>query len=204
MRISYYRKTSRELKRLTSIARTPMYDWFSCTLDGLSTVRAYALAQTFQLENAARSDEANKMQYMQKICDRWLGTRLEMMGNLLCFIAMLLGVMARGQMAGAYIGMALASSMRLARTVNYAVRWFTQLESEMTSVERVLHFSDLPTEPYYSPDGAAKRSGGSAVWTPSDGRVEFARVGMRYRPDLPLVCAPGNIHTSHRKALKNV
>ena len=180
-----------------------MYDWFSCTLDGLSTVRAYALAQTFQLENAARSDEANKMQYIQKICDRWLGTRLEMMGNLLCFIAMLLGVMSRGQVPGAFIGMALASSMRLARTVNYAVRWFTQLESEMTSVERVLHFSDLKTEPYYSPTGAAKRKDGvrerydSTTWTPahysnwtlSDGRVEFTHVGMRYRPDLPLVPA---------------
>ena len=41
-----------------------------------------------------------------------------------------------------------ASSMRLARTVNYAVRSLTQLESEMTSVERVLHFADLPIEQY--------------------------------------------------------
>ena len=106
------------------------------------------MSETFTAENSERSDEANKMQYIQKICDRWLGTRLEMMGNLLCFFAMLLGITARGDTAGAYIGLALASSMRLARTVNYAVRSLTQLESEMTSVERVLHFADLPIEQY--------------------------------------------------------
>jgi ABC-type multidrug transport system fused ATPase/permease subunit len=94
---NYYRRTSRELKRLSSIARSPMYDWFSCTLDGLSTIRAHDMSATFTAENSERSDEANKMQYIQKICDRWLGTRLEMMGNLMCFVAMLLGVAARGQ-----------------------------------------------------------------------------------------------------------
>ena len=36
---------------------------------------------------------------------------------------MLLGVAARGKTSGAFIGLALASSMRLARTVNYAVRF---------------------------------------------------------------------------------
>jgi hypothetical protein len=32
-----------------------------------------------------------------------------MMGNLLCFFAMLLGITTRGDTAGAYIGLALAS-----------------------------------------------------------------------------------------------
>ena len=178
---NYYRKTSRELKRLSSIARSPMYDWFSCTLDGLSTIRAHDMAETFTTENSERSDEANKMQYIQKICDRWLGTRLEMMGNLLCFVAMLLGVAARGEISGAYIGLALASSMRLARTVNYAVRTFTQLESEMTSVERVLHFADLETERYVGEERSGQQ------WPPPDGTLEMEHVDMRYRPGLPLV-----------------
>lgn len=124
----YYRRSSRELKRLASIARSPMYDWFSCTLDGLETIRAYGLAEAFAAESSRRSDEANKLQYIQKVCDRWLGTRLEMIGNCLCFAAMLLGVLARGSVAGAFLGLSLASSMRLARTVNYCVRNFTQVE----------------------------------------------------------------------------
>ena len=94
---------------LNNHARNNRYDWFSCTLDGLSTIRAHEMSETFTAENSERSDEANKMQYIQKICDRWLGTRLEMMGNLLCFFAMLLGITARGDTAGAYIGLALAS-----------------------------------------------------------------------------------------------
>ena len=184
----YYRRSSRELKRLSSIAKSPMYDLFSCTLDGLPTIRRCGLAEPFIRENAARSDEANKMQYMQKICDRWLGTRLEMVGNLLCYVAMLLGVTARGSVAGAYIGLSLASSMRLARTVNYTVRQFTQLESEMTSVERIIHYTSLPYEHTHvrTLTGAAGEEEAPA-WPPTKGTVTFEGVQLRYRRELPLV-----------------
>eukprot|EP01051_Picozoa_sp_SAG22_P004636 SAG22_NODE_254_length_13588_cov_10.695678_4_plen_394_part_00 len=167
-------------------------------LDGLETIRAYGLGESFAAESAQRSDEANKLQYIQKICDRWLGTRLEMIGNVLCFAAMLLGVLARGEVAGAYIGLSLASSMRLARTVNYCVRNFTQMEAEMTSVERMLHYCSVQTERYLGRgELAAAGAGGwpagvggsDSGWPPplGDSRVEFDRVELRYRPDLPLV-----------------
>lgn len=38
----YYRATSRELRRLDSVARSPIYSSFTETLDGSSTIRAFA------------------------------------------------------------------------------------------------------------------------------------------------------------------
>ena len=51
----------------------------------------------------------------------------------------------------------------MARSINYSLRTFTQAESEMTSVERVLHFAtSLPEERYGRrwPPAADGRSGG--------------------------------------------
>ena len=66
------------------------------------------------------------------------------------------------------------------------MRQFTQLESEMTSVERCLHFADLAVERYV---GEERREAGGAgrSWPPPDGTLEMERVDMRYRPGLPLV-----------------
>ena len=44
--LQYYRRTSRELKRLDSISRSPIFSSFSETLSGLATIRAFVLYLT--------------------------------------------------------------------------------------------------------------------------------------------------------------
>ena len=44
----YYIKTSRELSRLESTSRSPIYALFSETLDGLTTIRAYKAEKRFK------------------------------------------------------------------------------------------------------------------------------------------------------------
>lgn len=103
---------------------------------------------------------------------------------------MIAGVFYRGSVQSALLGLSLASSMRLARTVNYVVRLFTQLESEMTSVERLLHLADLPIEEHkYDTD--------TVSWPPSDGSLRFDAVTMRYRPGLPLVLRDVTFEVPH-------
>jgi ATP-binding cassette, subfamily C (CFTR/MRP), member 1 len=46
----YYIKTSRELTRLDSISRSPIYALFSETLDGLTTIRAFGMTGKLSAE----------------------------------------------------------------------------------------------------------------------------------------------------------
>ena len=58
--------------------------------------------------------------------------------------------------------MCLTSTLTVARAINYTLRMYTQAESEMTSVERVLHFADgLPAEVYGGSSGT--RGSGSGL-----------------------------------------
>lgn len=51
--MSYYLASSRELKRLDSTSRAPIFSWFGETLSGLSSIRAYSQTERFSAHNEA-------------------------------------------------------------------------------------------------------------------------------------------------------
>lgn len=53
---SYYLRTSRELKRLESVSRSPIYAHFQETLSGINTIRAYGHQMRFAAENEWKVD----------------------------------------------------------------------------------------------------------------------------------------------------
>lgn len=65
-RSSYYLATSRELKRLDAVSRSPIFAWFSESLSGLSTIRAYSQQGIFEAKNQQRVDR-NQMCYLPSI-----------------------------------------------------------------------------------------------------------------------------------------
>jgi ATP-binding cassette subfamily C (CFTR/MRP) protein 1 len=62
----YYLRTSRELKRLDSISKSPIYAHFQESLGGITTIRAYRQQQRFAQENEWRVD-ANLRAYFPSI-----------------------------------------------------------------------------------------------------------------------------------------
>ena len=83
----YYLRTSRELKRLDSISRSPIYAHFQESLGGITTIRAYRQQSRFALENEWRVD-ANLRAYFPSIsANRWLAVRLEFIGSFIILAA---------------------------------------------------------------------------------------------------------------------
>lgn len=85
--LSYYLATSRELKRLDAVSRSPIFAWFSESLAGLSTIRAFNQQAVFATNNARRVDR-NQICYVPSISvNRWLAVRLELVGATIIFVA---------------------------------------------------------------------------------------------------------------------
>jgi ATP-binding cassette, subfamily C (CFTR/MRP), member 1 len=90
----YYLATSRELKRLDAVTRSPIFAWFSESLAGLSTIRAFNQQSVFIGANLKRVDH-NQICYLPSVSvNRWLSMRLELLGALIILTVAFLAVSA--------------------------------------------------------------------------------------------------------------
>jgi len=67
----YYLATSRELKRLDSVSRSPLYANFSETINGLVTIRAYKQVHRFIKINEQKLDLNQTVYYPNIASNRW-------------------------------------------------------------------------------------------------------------------------------------
>ncbi|GAQ86722.1 ABC transporter C family [Klebsormidium nitens] len=85
----YYRSTSREVRRLDSLSRSPIYAGFTEALEGAPTIRAFRAQARFAAENEARVAANVRAAYAEEAASKWLGMRLQMMATVvITFIAL--------------------------------------------------------------------------------------------------------------------
>ncbi|CAG8452470.1 10619_t:CDS:10 [Ambispora leptoticha] len=182
---TYYLATSRELKRLDSVTRSPIYAHFQETLGGVTTIRAYQQQDRFIEENEYRLDENQKAYFPSFSCNRWLAVRLEFLGSLIIFGASLLSVITlitTGNIDAGLVGLSVSYALIVTQALNWAVRQFCEIETNIVSVERVKEYIDLPSE---APEIIADNRPPPA-W-PQQGLIEYKDYATRYRPGLELI-----------------
>ncbi|KAK5109510.1 hypothetical protein LTR62_006962 [Meristemomyces frigidus] len=194
----YYLRTSRELKRLDSVSRSPIYAHFQESLSGISTIRAYRQTKRFAMENEWRID-ANLRAYFPSIsANRWLAVRLEFIGSFVILAAAGFAIFSvtsgDGPSAG-LVGLSMSYALQITQSLNWIVRQTVEVETNIVSVERVLEYARLPSE---APEIISKNR--PPVSWPSKGAVSFNGYSTRYRPELDLVLKNINLSIkSHEK-----
>ncbi|KAJ8516868.1 hypothetical protein ONZ45_g5873 [Pleurotus djamor] len=182
--MTYYLATSRELKRLDAVSKSPIFAWFSESLAGADTIRAFLQQEIFKQANERRIDR-NQICYLPSISvNRWLAVRLEFVGAMIIlFVALLamVALMTTGVDAG-LVGFVLSYAVNTTSSLNWVVRSASEVEQNIVSVERMVHYIELPSEGAMEiPENKPTES-----W-PSEGEVEFREYSTRYRPELDLV-----------------
>jgi len=174
-------RTSRELKRLDSISKSPIFAHFSETLSGLSIIRAYKRITMFVEENEHKLNENAKAYFSLFASNRWLAIRLEFIGYSVVTLAALFAVFGKGTINPGLAGLAMSYSLSLTGLLNMAVRMSAEVENQLVSVERFMEYTSLPSE---APETSSRAV--PPEW-PAEGKIDFENVSMRYRPELPLV-----------------
>ncbi|KAF9932287.1 hypothetical protein FBU30_008582, partial [Linnemannia zychae] len=182
----YYRTTSRELKRFDSTLRSHLYSYFTESLTGMTTLKAYNRIDRAIKINQERMDLSNRPYYLFHVGTRWVSLRSQVLGATLLFVTTLFIVGARNSINAATAGLVLSYLARVGGDMNWVVQCFAAFEITMNSAERLVHYiKNLPQEPP-AETSPHRQPPLSHDW-PSQGSLEFKNVTLRYRPELPPV-----------------
>jgi ATP-binding cassette subfamily C (CFTR/MRP) protein 1 len=128
----YYLRTSRELKRLDSVSKSPIYAHFQETLGGISTIRAFQQQARFVQENEHRIDENVRAYFPSINANRWLAVRLEFIGSVIILGSAGFSIISvangSGLSAGA-VGLAMSYALQITQSLNWIVRQTVEVES---------------------------------------------------------------------------
>ncbi|XP_059756486.1 ATP-binding cassette sub-family C member 2 isoform X4 [Balaenoptera ricei] len=177
----FYVATSRQLRRLDSVTRSPIYSHFSETVSGLSVIRAFEHQERFLKHNEMATDTNQKCVFSWITSNRWLAVRLELIGNLIVFFSSLMMVIYRDTLSGDTVGFVLSNALSITQTLNWLVRMTSEIETNIVAVERINEYINVENEAPWVTDKRPPEG-----W-PSKGEIRFSNYQVRYRPELDLV-----------------
>ncbi|KAG5515911.1 hypothetical protein RHGRI_036827 [Rhododendron griersonianum] len=183
----YYQSTAREVKRLDSVSRSPVYAQFGEALNGLTTIRAYQAYDRMATVNGKSMDNNIRFTLVNMSGNRWLSIRLETLGGLMIWLTATFAVMQNGRAENqeafaSTMGLLLSYSLNITSLLTGVLRLASLAENSMNAVERIGTYIDLPSE-----GPSVIESNRPPPGWPSSGSIKFEDVVLRYRPELPPV-----------------
>jgi ABC-type multidrug transport system fused ATPase/permease subunit len=190
--------SSRELKRLDAISRSPVYVEMGTAIGGIVTLRAFGAEERTHLSFLRRVEDNGRAWYWFLVISRWMGFWLDCICAALVLLLVLAGALLHSSGIGGadtgLLGFAIVHAMSLSGVFQWCIRQSAAVETYMTSVERLLYYAKLESEvgtkakelleaPAELEDGVGLVS---EDWPPL-GAIECKDLHIRYRHDLPLV-----------------
>ncbi|KAK3952146.1 P-loop containing nucleoside triphosphate hydrolase protein [Pseudoneurospora amorphoporcata] len=184
----YYRSSAREVKRFEAVLRSSVFAKFNEGLSGVASIRAYGLQNRFVVDMRKAIDNMDSAYFLTYSNQRWLSTRLDMIGNALVFTTGILVVTSRFSVNPSIAGLVLSYILAIVQMIQFTVRQLAEVENGMNAVERLLYYGTQLEE-----EAPSKTIDVRPSW-PEKGEIIFDNVEMRYRAGLPLVLQGLNVH----------
>ncbi|EMD35635.1 hypothetical protein CERSUDRAFT_85574 [Gelatoporia subvermispora B] len=174
------RQASRDMRRLDSVSRSPLYSIYGETIAGVTVIRAFG-ASSKLLRDMLRCVDTNSSSYYWKWgLNRWLSTRFNLLSCAVVGTTAVTAVLTPS-ISASLAGFALAFAGTITGDLLLLVRRIIASEQSMVAVERIKEFSEIKREP---PEFLEPRP--PASW-PEHGTVKCENLCIRYAPDLPNV-----------------
>ena len=176
---SYSSKGFREVKRIYSATKSPIYSHFTESLNGMATIRGYDDAARFQRKNMEQVDENLQASFVNMTLGFWLLVRAQSIGACVLGTVALLAVVVRGPPA--FSALAIKYSLNISWLLEGFIRSATSVEVNCVSIERIQEYCHPQLEP--EEPNTKELASPSSTW-PSAGKIAFDRFTLRYRAGL--------------------
>ncbi|KAK7601741.1 hypothetical protein V9T40_009182 [Parthenolecanium corni] len=175
----FYLSTSRSIKRLEGITRSPVFSHLNASLNGLTTIRAFGAQTILEKEFDNHQDLHSSAWYLFLATSRAFGFWLDMFCVVYIALVTFSFLLIIKGASGGNVGLAITQAIGLTGMFQWGMRQSAELENQMTSVERVLEYSRAPREAELEspPDKKPPKS-----W-PDKGEIVFDKMYLRYEPN---------------------
>ncbi|CAF3840294.1 unnamed protein product, partial [Rotaria sp. Silwood1] len=177
----------RDLKRIEGITRSPVYSQLTSTIHGLKVIRSYHAENVCSSEFLHNLNDNTRVNYLLITTNRWAAIRFDWIALAFIVLVTLLAMIVRliqRQFSAADIALTLSYSLNLMGLLQWTIRQSVEVETQMTSVERILEYCALDQE---SPAQVPSKYRPPTNW-PSHGEIIFNNVSMSHsnEPDASL------------------
>ncbi|KAG5181922.1 P-loop containing nucleoside triphosphate hydrolase protein [Tribonema minus] len=170
-----YLQTSRQLKRLEAVNRSPLYAHFSESINGASTIRAFSQEQRFIETNCAHVDKLNRCHLYLWCANYWLTNRVRLIGSAVCGLVGVFLVADVSNIDGSTGGLVLTYVLQFTVSIVFTVRLHAQMEMSVNSIERLDEYCNLKQEaPAIIPDNRPPDG-----W-PQHGSIDIRNLTLKY------------------------
>ncbi|KAJ8030792.1 hypothetical protein HOLleu_27302 [Holothuria leucospilota] len=179
----YFLATSRDVKRIEGVCRSPIFSHLSSTLQGLTTVRAFRAQDRFVDKFDMYQDIHTESWFAFLVTVRWFGIMLDWLTAAFLIVVTFAAVVSKDlfSLDASEVGLSLTYALGLVGSFQWGVRQSTEIENLMTSTERVIEYSKLKPEAALESEELLDDD-----W-PQKGAIEFEDISLRYSEDGPLV-----------------
>ncbi|XP_033744308.1 multidrug resistance-associated protein 5-like [Pecten maximus] len=167
----------RNFKRLENVVRSPLISHVTTSCSGLNTIVSYSQENNFMTGCKHYSNTTSMALLLYEACIRWMGLRVDFGGSVLTIVTSIVVLATKGSLPPTLAALSLTMSVNVTSLAQFCTRMLNEVEARFTSVERIHEYENLEVE---------KETGNLHVdkkW-PSQGRIVFSNVVMRYRFDM--------------------
>ncbi|CAB3248424.1 unnamed protein product [Arctia plantaginis] len=179
----FYISSSRSIKRLEGVTRSPVFSHLNASLQGITTIRAFGAQEALIREFDNHQDLHSSAWYLFIASSRAFGFWLDLVCVIYIAVVTLSFLVLGNNEYGGNVGLAITQAMGLTGMFQWGMRQSTELENQMTSIERIQEYSNIESEP---PLQSAPEKKPPPSW-PEAGRLEFKHVYLYYTPSEPPV-----------------
>ncbi|GLV37821.1 uncharacterized protein CBL_06477 [Carabus blaptoides fortunei] len=176
----YYLKTSRSLKRVEGVVRSAVFAHLNASIQGLSTIRTHRAEEILTYEFDKHMDLHSSAWYLfistARAFSLWMDGLCVALITLASYGFILLQTVFNMDVMAGDVGLCITQCISLTGLIPWGMRQSAEMENQMTSVERIIDFTNIDHEPDLL---APKELRPPANW-PSDGEIIFKETTLRY------------------------
>ncbi|KAG4075666.1 hypothetical protein HA402_003491 [Bradysia odoriphaga] len=170
---NFFLSTASDIKRIESVARSPVFAHVGTTIAGLTVIRALKSENFHRLEFMQKQDRHSSAFYLNFGSNRWFAQATDWLSTGYFFV-LVISYWLYIENDGSSLGLAISNALMLTVIFSFGVSQLTMLDNQLIAVERVLEYIDIPSE------GELLQPESSVVAWGDKGKIEITSATIAY------------------------